>query len=102
MSMIGQPQREEVATLDTDGPMHGNTWLQSNPHGGPLATSAEGTREWQFPNGDELFRGIYTRAGTGFAGEVLAVCSAIAGEGKTTVCVGLGVTLAQDFPDRRV
>jgi receptor protein-tyrosine kinase len=33
---------------------------------------------------------------------VIAVCSAIAGEGKTTIGIGLAVTIAQDFPDRRV
>src|SRR5437588_10488389 len=38
----------------------------------------------------------------GFTSEVLAVCSAIAGEGKTTVAVGLATTIAQDFPERRV
>jgi capsular exopolysaccharide synthesis family protein len=32
----------------------------------------------------------------------LAVCSAIDGEGKTTVSLGLGVTIAQDYPERRV
>jgi capsular exopolysaccharide synthesis family protein len=51
---------------------------------------------------DEIFRGIYTRAVTGFTSEVLAICSAISGEGKTTIGVGLAVTIAQDFPDRRV
>lgn len=55
-----------------------------------------------FSEADEIFRGIYTRAGAGFASEVVAICSAIAGEGRTTVGVGLAVTIAQDFPDRRV
>lgn len=50
---------------------------------------------------DELFRGIYTRAALGEA-EVVAVCSAIAGEGKTTISLGLGITIAQDYPERRV
>ncbi len=58
-------------------------------------------RDWIVPDGDEWFRAIYTRAGTG-ASEVLAVTSAIAGEGKSTVSLGLAVTVAQDFPDRRV
>src|SRR5919199_1818806 len=66
---------------------------------GPLAV--ETPRDWLLPDGEELFRGIYTRAGTGVS-EVLAVCSAIAGEGKTTISVGLGVTIAQDFPEHRV
>jgi Mrp family chromosome partitioning ATPase len=67
--------------------------------GGALETEAP--REWLVSGVEELFRGIYTRAGTG-ASEILAVCSAIAGEGKTTISLGLGVTIAQDFPERRV
>jgi receptor protein-tyrosine kinase len=67
--------------------------------GAPL--SVQLPREWPLPGADEVFRGIYTRAGVQ-SGDVLAVCSAIAGEGKTTIGVGLGVTLAQDFPDRHV
>lgn len=58
-------------------------------------------REWILPGADELFRRIYTRSSGGRA-DVLAVCSAIGGEGKTTVSLGLGVTIAEDFPDRRV
>jgi polysaccharide biosynthesis transport protein len=53
------------------------------------------------PGLDGLFRGIYTRAGIG-APDVVAVCSAIADEGKTTVSLGLAATLAQDFPDWRL
>jgi capsular exopolysaccharide synthesis family protein len=67
--------------------------------GGALANPT--SREWVLPAADEIFRGIYTRAGTG-ASEVLAVTSAIAGEGKSTVSLGIAVTVAQDFPDRRV
>jgi capsular exopolysaccharide synthesis family protein len=59
-------------------------------------------RDWLFAGADELFRGLYTRAGIGFTSEVLAVSSAIAGEGKTTVSLGLAVTVAQDYPERRV
>src|SRR5206468_9472431 len=59
-------------------------------------------REWLFTGADELFRGLYTRAGVGFASEVLMVSSALAGEGKTTVSLGLALTVAQDYPDRRV
>jgi receptor protein-tyrosine kinase len=55
-----------------------------------------------YPELDEVFRGIYTRAAIGFTDEVLAVCSAVAGEGKTSLAVGMAVTLAQDFPERRV
>ena len=70
--------------------------------GSVLPATTIATGEWLFPEADEIFRGIYTRAGMCFASEVVAVCSAIAGEGKTTVAVGLAVTIAQDFPDRRV
>lgn len=58
-------------------------------------------RDWLFPGADEWFRMIYTRAGAGTP-EVLMVSSAISGEGKTTVGVGVAVTLAEDFPDMRV
>jgi capsular exopolysaccharide synthesis family protein len=78
------------------------SWLQANPNGGALANTGDVRREWLVPGGDDLFRTIYTRAGTGFASEVVAVCSAIVGEGKTTVGIGLAVTIAQDFPYRRV
>src|SRR3954454_23792305 len=54
-----------------------------------------------FPEAEELFRGIYTRAGLTAPG-VVAVTSAIGGEGKTTVALGLAVMVAQDFPERRV
>jgi len=64
-----------------------------------LANVAE--REWAFPGADDVFRGIYMRSCNNDR-EILAVCSAIAGEGKTTVAVGLGIAMAQDFPDRRV
>jgi Mrp family chromosome partitioning ATPase len=70
--------------------------------GGGNRELAPGTpRELLIPGADELFRGIYTRAAAD-AGETLAICSAIAGEGKTTVAVGLAVTIAQDYPERRV
>jgi capsular exopolysaccharide synthesis family protein len=62
----------------------------------------EPPRDWLFTGADELFRGLYTRAGIGFASEVLMVSSALAGEGKTTVSLGLALTVAQDYPDRRV
>jgi Mrp family chromosome partitioning ATPase len=67
----------------------------------PDVSSADTQREWLLSGADELFRGIYTRAGVGNA-EALAICSAISGEGKTTVAVGLGTTIAQDYPERRV
>lgn len=59
-------------------------------------------REVVLPETDELFRGMYTRAAVGYGPEVLAVTSATPGEGKTTVSLGLAISLAQDFPDRRV
>src|SRR6266851_3924744 len=62
----------------------------------------EPQREWLFGGADEVFRSLYTRAGIGFASEVLMVSSAVAGEGKTSVGLGLAVTVAQDYPDRRV
>lgn len=62
----------------------------------------EPEREWLFGGADEIFRGLYTRAGIGFSSEVLMVSSAVAGEGKTSVSLGLAVTVAQDYPERRV
>ncbi len=59
-------------------------------------------RELPLPETDEIFRGIYTRAALGFGSEILAVTSATTGEGKTTLGLGLAITIAQDFPDRRV
>src|ERR1043166_8505894 len=106
MNMPDDAQHDGSAVLKFDvalrSPATRNAWLQSNPRAGALATHGEIAREWVFPNGDEVFRSIYTRAGAGFASEVLAICSAIAGEGKTTVGVGLAVALPQDSPDRRV
>ena len=51
-----------------------------------LANVAE--REWAFPGADDVFRGIYMRSCNNDR-EILAVCSAIAGEGKTTVAYEL-------------
>lgn len=58
-------------------------------------------RDWVVPGAEELFRSLYTgfEAGTGSS---LAVCSAVQGEGKTTISLGLGIVIAQDLPDRRV
>ncbi|MBV9354861.1 MAG: CpsD/CapB family tyrosine-protein kinase [Chloroflexi bacterium] len=77
-------------------------WLSPNQGSARGGTLVESGSRWLFPDADEYFRSIYTRAGTGFVSEVLAVSSAIAGEGKTTVSVGLAVAMAQDFPERRV
>jgi Mrp family chromosome partitioning ATPase len=75
---------------------------------GPLAVGEEApplasapAREWLLPGADEIFRGIYTRSGVDGT-EVLGISSAIAGEGKTTIGLGLGVTIAQDYPERRI
>ena len=74
--------------------------LISSAGGGSLSPNS-GPRKPIFPEAEELFRGIYTRAGLTAPG-VVAVTSAIAGEGKTTVALGLAVMVAQDFPERRV
>src|SRR5690242_6787955 len=105
MSVLTTPDTEAVAEMETSTMVrpdtnNDETWLQASRNG-DLAVS-EPSRNWLFQAGDELFRGIYTRAATGFTNEVLAVCSAISGEGRTTVGVGMAVTIAQDFPNRRV
>jgi protein-tyrosine kinase len=103
MTDITEPTTE--ATEDwTEAAANGSTdggYLQRR-NAGALGLNQQEPREWHFAGVDDVFRGIYTRAGVGFTSEVLAVCSAIAGEGKTTVAVGLATTIAQDFPDRRV
>ena len=58
-------------------------------------------RDWVVPGAEELFRSLYTGFEAG-SGNSFAVCSAVQGEGKTTVCLGLGIAIAQDLPDRRV
>lgn len=67
----------------------------ARPHGGSPR------KGWIIPGADELFRSLYTsfelRAGASFA-----VCSAVSGEGKTTVSLGLALSIAQDMPNRRV
>ena len=85
--------------MDTSPPGASAGSLSRVGPGGALANPM--SRDSILPATDEIFRGLYTRAGTG-ASEVLAVTSAIAGEGKSTVSLGLAVTVAQDFPDRRV
>ena len=50
---------------------------------------------------DDLFRSLYTRSGVS-SDEVLAVTSAVDGEGKTTIALGLALTIAQDFPQIQV
>jgi len=58
-------------------------------------------RGWLIPGGDELFRSVYTGFQVG-APTSFAVCSAVSGDGKTTLSLGLALTFAQDLPDRRV
>lgn len=58
-------------------------------------------RTWPISGAEELFRSLYTGFETG-QGTSLAVCSAVQGEGKTTMCLGLATAIAQDLPDRRV
>ena len=65
-------------------------------HGG-----AASRRDWVVPGAEELFRSLYTGFETK-SGNSFAVCSAVQGEGKTTICLGLGIAIAQDLPDRRV
>jgi Mrp family chromosome partitioning ATPase len=63
--------------------------------------STEGRPTWLIPGAEELFRSLYT----GFEvtqGTSFAVCSAVQGEGKTTISLGLALAIAQDLPDRRV
>jgi Mrp family chromosome partitioning ATPase len=65
------------------------------------ARVAQPRRNWLIPGADELFRSLYT----GFEvtqGSSFAVCSAVSGEGKTTISLGLALAIAQDLPDRRV
>jgi capsular exopolysaccharide synthesis family protein len=58
-------------------------------------------QRWLIPGADELFRSLYTRV-EAMSGISIAVCSAITGEGKTTISMGLAIAIAQDLPDRRV
>ena len=80
----------------------------ASPSAGPLqrvgaggALVAERARGWLLPDQGEMFRSAYTRAGAD-AAEIIAVTSAIGGEGKSTISLGLAVTIAQDLPDRSV
>src|SRR5919107_6363547 len=85
--------------LTVDDPTTGGGLIPPGPRSG--GSSLSGPRKPIFPEAEELFRGIYTRAGLTAPG-VIAVTAAIAGEAKTTVALGLAVMVAQDFPERRV
>jgi len=63
--------------------------------------SAQQRPGWLIPGADELFRSLYT-AFEVMQGTSFAVCSAVSGEGKTTISLGLALAIAQDLPDRRV
>jgi capsular exopolysaccharide synthesis family protein len=102
--------RTRVADHNADGD---STAAVTGPDAEPLGESSgrpgplmelhppDEPRPWLFPGADELYRSIYTAVS--FApSDVLAVTSAISGEGKTTTAVGLAVTAAQDAPDRKV
>jgi protein-tyrosine kinase len=103
MTTVADSQQQADTSVMESNEASRGTWLRTTgPGASGLAPLADAPREWLFPEGDELFRGIYTRAGVGFSSEVLAVCSALPGEGKTTVGVGLAISIAEDFPDRRV
>src|SRR3954469_1566812 len=84
--------------LTVDDTTTGGRLIPPDPRGGQAYGSQ---RKPIFPEAEELFRGIYTRAGLTAPG-VVAVTSAIGGEGKTTVALGLAVMVSQDFPERRV
>jgi tyrosine-protein kinase Etk/Wzc len=58
-------------------------------------------RAWPIGGANELFRSLYTGFDTGPSTSV-AICSAVQGEGKTTIALGLAIAIAQDRPDRRV
>lgn len=85
--------------LTVDDTSTGGRLIPPDPRSGGQPYGSQ--RKPIFPEAEELFRGIYTRAGLTAPG-VIAVTSAIGGEGKTTVALGLAVMVAQDFPERRV
>lgn len=58
-------------------------------------------RGWVVAGAEELFRSLYTEFAVS-SGNSFAICSAVQGEGKTTISLGLGIAIAQDLPDRRV
>jgi len=82
----------QAATLDRRSPAEENGTANGTSHD---------ARDWLLTGSDELFRGIYARCSIK-PSESIAITSAIAGEGKTTLALGLAITMAQDFPGRRV
>jgi capsular exopolysaccharide synthesis family protein len=79
-----------------------NLGVRSETHRPSAALSIPEEREMVWPETDELFRGIYTRAGLGFEPEIVAITSPAPGDGKSTISLALAIALAQDFPDRNV
>jgi capsular exopolysaccharide synthesis family protein len=70
----------------------------------PTADASTATaiaRDWVLPGAQEMYRSIYSRIEIETA-KTIAVCSAVSGEGKTTVSLGLATAIAQDFPGRRI
>jgi len=102
--LIQQGKEQPVVTLaDADLGSEEAGLEQSLRLSAPSAAHlSEPARDWIVPGADEFFRGIYTRAAISHGETTLAVSSAISGDGKTTLSLGLAVTLAQDFPERSV
>lgn len=103
--MIGSEvdaQFGEVGQMTDQAAASPSAALRQRGPGTATRALAEADRSWLFSGADDLFRNLYTRGGIGAAPEIIAVCSALAGEGKTTVALGLAATLAQDFPSRRI
>jgi Mrp family chromosome partitioning ATPase len=66
----------------------------------PVLTEAA-YRDWLLPGVEDLFRNVYTRACPA-PHDTIAICSALSGEGRTTVSLGLAVTIASDHIERSV
>jgi Mrp family chromosome partitioning ATPase len=90
--MLNAGDAETTASLD----------VHTDAHRPPAVPVPPEEREMIWPETDELFRSIYTRAGLGFAPELIAVTSAMPGDGKSTLSLALAISVAQDFPDHNV
>jgi capsular exopolysaccharide synthesis family protein len=99
MNSVQHSARDVAMTIETT---HMNLDLRSDALRPPALLAVAEERDMVWPETDELFRGIYTRAGLGFASEIIAVTSALPGDGKSTLSLALAISLAQDFPDRNV
>lgn len=97
--MIGSAARTDALPgLVQDRPMETQAIEQAAPRAARVPARATDPQQ---ELAMEIFRGIYTRAGAGVS-ETLAVSSAIGEEGKSTIALGLALTIAQDFPELRV